>query len=335
MIHKYLLCLILLFLTNYDCKAQVCYFKKIELMPKKIVSSVKQSEIEACVKNIMNVFGGFSKKFSTVTCTDNNAYAYIKTSAEKNERVIYYDLQFLSNVVNECHYSVAYIPIIAHEIGHHLAGHTEVEIGNRKYAELDADLFAGFVCRRLGLTDSQTTAPFYLLADNEATDNYPSKQGRINKVREGWQKAGVGIFNIDMLSQEKLDCDYKISIKNGAGVYLRNQPMTQEDYTALNNRMTPQHGDSINNKSIIISVFNNTPIKIIRSIGQCYEIKFKQKDVMYQGYIAKKIFGRSTVATTHYKIDRILIFSTIGLIAIMALSLIYLFIKNRQLKKIT
>lgn len=42
------------------------------------------------------------------------------------------------------------IGILAHEIGHHLNGHTVNSLGSRWQTEAEADWFAGYVMARLG-----------------------------------------------------------------------------------------------------------------------------------------------------------------------------------------
>ena len=78
--------------------------------------------------------------------------------------------------------------IMAHEIGHHLGGHT-AGIGDSDWdQELEADGFAGFALGRLGARLDQTL--LWTAELNEAgTKSHPPKAQRIEAAETGWRHA--------------------------------------------------------------------------------------------------------------------------------------------------
>ena len=80
--------------------------------------------------------------------------------------------------------------VLAHELGHHVAFHTEV-IGNDHKYELEADYFSGFVLRRLGATLAQSHAAMQALSPKEATSTHPALNDRLQVITVGWTDAGL------------------------------------------------------------------------------------------------------------------------------------------------
>ena len=59
------------------------------------------------------------------------------------------------------------VSIMAHEIGHHLSGHTITSGGSRPAIELEADKFSGYVLYRMGATQTAATKAIMALVDNQ------------------------------------------------------------------------------------------------------------------------------------------------------------------------
>ncbi len=78
--------------------------------------------------------------------------------------------------------------LLAHEIGHHLQGHTLLEGGSKPPTELEADRFAGFVLGKLGATEADAVSLWLTLPDS-ASASHPGKSERVAVVKEGWRKA--------------------------------------------------------------------------------------------------------------------------------------------------
>jgi hypothetical protein len=84
----------------------------------------------------------------------------------------------------------ASIAILAHEIGHHLNGHTLLGSGSQPPLELEADEFSGFVLRKMGASLSQAQSAMKIAADTRASRTHPAQQDRLTAIAEGWNKAG-------------------------------------------------------------------------------------------------------------------------------------------------
>jgi hypothetical protein len=80
--------------------------------------------------------------------------------------------------------------IMAHEVGHHLNGHTLDQIGSRPDKELEADYFSGFVLRRLGAELEDATRAMNLLGSPQGTTTHPGKADRVAAITNGWTAAG-------------------------------------------------------------------------------------------------------------------------------------------------
>ncbi|SFJ52683.1 NADase-type glycan-binding domain-containing protein [Jannaschia pohangensis] len=116
-----------------------------------------------------------------------NAAAYI----EDQERVIGFNplwvLKFKDMPVDDRWPLYA---VIAHEIGHHLLGHTILPGGSRPATELEADAFAGFTLHALGATLPQAQTLWQGFSES-GSDTHPPRQERLAAVEQGWlQSAG-------------------------------------------------------------------------------------------------------------------------------------------------
>lgn len=77
---------------------------------------------------------------------------------------------------------------LAHELGHHLAGHTYVHNQSSHERELEADKFSGFVMGKLGATLIQAISTTDRLNEHD-TESHPGRAKRVVAVREGWLQA--------------------------------------------------------------------------------------------------------------------------------------------------
>ncbi len=75
--------------------------------------------------------------------------------------------------------------VIAHEVGHHLQGHTITEGGSRPPTELEADEYAGFVLAALGATLIEAQSLWATLPP-EGSSTHPPQHQRLAAVERGW-----------------------------------------------------------------------------------------------------------------------------------------------------
>lgn len=122
-----------------------------------------------------------------------NAAAVIMLNSRKiPERIIAYNPNFMEIVMERTdNNNWAPISIMAHEIGHHLCGHTITAGGSQPPLELESDKFSGFVLQKMGasLEDAQK-AMAKLTKDNvPANSTHPPRSKRLRAIEEGWKQA--------------------------------------------------------------------------------------------------------------------------------------------------
>ena len=79
--------------------------------------------------------------------------------------------------------------LLAHEVGHHLNGHTIMKGGSTPELELEADQFAGFVLYKLGASLQQAQEVMKYIAKTEQSKTHPARNSRMLAIQTGWDKA--------------------------------------------------------------------------------------------------------------------------------------------------
>ncbi|MBC6605537.1 membrane-binding protein [Hymenobacter sp. BT188] len=105
------------------------------------------------------------------------------------QRYLLYNPQFVGAVNQAGRTDWAGISILAHEMGHHLNGHTLRAGGSNPTDELEADEFSGFVLRKMGASLAQAQAAMAVIADDQASATHPGRPTRLKAIGEGWQRA--------------------------------------------------------------------------------------------------------------------------------------------------
>jgi tetratricopeptide (TPR) repeat protein len=106
----------------------------------------------------------------------------------ENKRFIVYNPQFFAYTRTATKTDWAAISILAHEIGHHLQGHT-IESSVNHESELEADWFSGNLLYKLGATFDEACIALKTLCPEEASFSHPSKFTRLISLREGWRQS--------------------------------------------------------------------------------------------------------------------------------------------------
>lgn len=139
-------------------------------------------------------FTGLPQNFDVMEAPVPNAAAVIVLDEQKMpRRVIAFNNDFM-NVVSRATGGNAWAPvsIMAHEIGHHLSGHTITPGGSQPPTELEADKFSGFVLYKMGATlEDAQKAMATLVADGPDGATHPGRRKRLGAIEEGWQQACV------------------------------------------------------------------------------------------------------------------------------------------------
>lgn len=147
-------------------------------------SFASNQEAIQVVNDIMNAIG-LKSNFKVDGAKVQNAAAVIM----KEDRYILYNPKWISSVSKNAKTYWAGISIIAHEIGHHLNGHTLLKTGSRPKTELEADEFSGFVLRKMGASLADAQAAMKLLANPFGSSTHPPQGQRLVAIEKGWRNA--------------------------------------------------------------------------------------------------------------------------------------------------
>ncbi len=146
-----------------------------------------QGEGREVVDQIMK-FTGLPPNFEVVEGPVPNAAAMIVV--DENDlplRVIAYNRDFIQEVrTATAGNDWAPISIMAHEIGHHLSGHTLIPGGSQPPIELEADRFSGFVLNKMGASLGDTTRAIDTLIPEADGPTHPGRAKRLAAVTAGW-----------------------------------------------------------------------------------------------------------------------------------------------------
>ncbi|MDB5205806.1 MAG: rane-binding protein [Flavisolibacter sp.] len=105
------------------------------------------------------------------------------------KRYVLYNPTFINNLIKTTGTEWAAISVLAHEIGHHLNGHTVSARGSQPALELEADEFSGFVLRKMGATLLQAQSAMKTLASARASRTHPGQYDRLTSIEKGWSHA--------------------------------------------------------------------------------------------------------------------------------------------------
>lgn len=136
-------------------------------------------------------FTGLPQNFKVVEGNVPNAAAMIVLGPQKiPERVIAYNAGFMRRVREATLNSDwAALSIMAHEIGHHLSGHTLVPGGSQPPVELEADKFSGFVLSKMGAALDEAQKAVATLVPEADGPTHPGRVKRLAAVEAGWSES--------------------------------------------------------------------------------------------------------------------------------------------------
>lgn len=105
------------------------------------------------------------------------------------KRYVLYNPTFINNLVQKTGTDWAAISVLAHEVGHHLNGHTVSARGSQPSLELEADEFSGYVLRKMGASLPEAQAAMKTLASTRASRTHPGQYDRLTSIEKGWNHA--------------------------------------------------------------------------------------------------------------------------------------------------
>ena len=110
------------------------------------------------------------------------AIAFIKA----RKRWIEYNPSVIAGIVDSARTDWSAVSILAHEIAHHLLGHT-LEPGKRHPGdELACDLYSGFILNAMGADLDESLAAMRVSGHALDTLRHPQKEARLEAIRQGW-----------------------------------------------------------------------------------------------------------------------------------------------------
>ncbi len=144
------------------------------------------------IEQVMN-FTGLPQNFQVTEADVPNAAAAILLDQKKiPQRVIAFNPDFIELVRRETGGNPwAAVSIMAHEVGHHLAGHTIQPGGSQPPIELEADKFSGFVLYKMGASRQDTLKAIQTLVPESVRHDstHPGRAQRVAAVSDGWDSA--------------------------------------------------------------------------------------------------------------------------------------------------
>lgn len=148
-------------------------------------SFASQSEGRQIAQQIIDIVG-LKPSFEVLAANVPNAAAVVYGG----KRYVLYSPKFIDDLTRATGTKWAAVSVLAHEIGHHLNGHTISAGGSQPSLELEADEFSGFVLRKMGASLEQAQVAMKLAAQQRASKTHPGQYDRLTAIQRGWDKAG-------------------------------------------------------------------------------------------------------------------------------------------------
>ena len=177
-------------LATFIVVACSCFAKPVAPVPHYLLESytdtvtLKTSGIKEMFAEILNVAGlqsGYELKEADVL--------NIEASISHGKKYIIYNPAYFATLTNITKNKWAAMTLIAHEVGHHLNGHTKRRGGSKPALELEADEFAGFILQKLGATLEQSQQVMHFIAKTKESSTHPARSSRLLAIEKGWNKA--------------------------------------------------------------------------------------------------------------------------------------------------
>lgn len=169
---------------------QACSYdgETISINPSSFTSNSDAIDV---VGNIMR-FTGLPQNFEVMEAADvPNACAVILQGQDGlPKRVIAYSGKFMREVSAATqNNNWAPISIMAHEIAHHLCGHTIMPGGSQPPTELEADKFSGYVLYKMGASLDDAQKAINTLVPDSESPTHPARSRRVVAIEDGWKQA--------------------------------------------------------------------------------------------------------------------------------------------------
>jgi hypothetical protein len=177
---------IFLSLAVFAQQKNICSYAGIAWSPAQKMQRMTDDPVNAeqIIQEIIDVVG-LTPNFEIKAARVPNAAAVIYGG----KRYILYNPDFFTNLIRTTGNKWAAVSVLAHEIGHHLDGHTLNQIGSKPETELEADEFSGFVLRKMGASLSDAQIAMKTAGNERANGTHPGQYDRLTAIADGWNKA--------------------------------------------------------------------------------------------------------------------------------------------------
>ena len=156
-------------------------------------SSLSGGAPQDCASAVSRIMGytGLPANFVVVSGPVPNAAAVILLDDNRvPRRVIAFNPKFMKVAEAQVGGSPwGPISIMAHEIAHHLSGHTIVPGGSRPEIELEADKFSGYVLQKMGAPLAAAQQMILAVGTSHGTPTHPAKEQRAEAIKQGWAES--------------------------------------------------------------------------------------------------------------------------------------------------
>jgi len=180
------------------------------------------------ISKIISVVG-LKPNFEVRASNVPNAAAVVSNG----KRYILYNQNFITGLVKISGNEWSAVSVLAHEIGHHLNGHTLDNHGSVPSEELDADEFSGFVLRKMGATLDEAQLATKMAADARATTTHPGAYDRLAAIEKGWNNANNQLLGkVDLaINQPKVQTGPAVTLES---LQSQQQTVLADKYIAAN-----------------------------------------------------------------------------------------------------
>ena len=149
-------------------------------------SMMKFSDIQEMLQEIIEITG-----LQTDIELKEADVLNIEASISHRKRYISYNPAYIASLNRVTKNKWSVMALLAHEVGHHLNGHTIRKGGSTPALELEADEFAGFILQKLGATLQQSQHVMHYIAKAKESRTHPGKNSRLQAIEKGWNKAAA------------------------------------------------------------------------------------------------------------------------------------------------
>lgn len=158
------------------------------------------------------------------------------------KRYILYNPVFIQQIDRAAKTDWASISILAHEIGHHVLGHTFKAGGNSYEQELQADEFSGIVLKKMGATLDEAQIAMNMVASDKASATHPARPYRLDAIAKGWNSVNAPAGN-------------DVAVARTQNNTANNSTITYNKATATNNdRINSLRETAIADRNILVDV---------------------------------------------------------------------------------